>query len=451
MSVLPVQVNDERSRAMSVRRTALAAARKTAGYSQEGLGERVGVERSTIARWEAGETAPQPWHRPKLADALGITRDQLSAVLGQLSEAQLSEATHVATRRPTDYERIESNPDDLQAVASDAARDSLRFADRAAENNINEHTLEHLRWEISRIAVEYVHTPVRLLFRDLVDTRDAIFDLLDKRQRPRHGRELHFLGGTTCLLLAHASQNVGNQRAALAQLRAAWTCADVADHDALRSWSRGTAALINEWSLRQRAAIELTEQGAQFNASRESRLRLVAIEARAAARLGERTRALDALRRLQIIQQAPTDRDDVTDLGGLLSFPEAKQAYYMGSTYGLLNEHGLAEEHAQAAVTSYETGSPAERSYGDETLARLDIVNARIARGDLNGAAEAVAPVLTLPVDQRIRQLDTAIGRTRGVLAQSRSAASRQGRDLLDGLRHFDDETRSNVQGLSSP
>jgi DNA-binding XRE family transcriptional regulator/tetratricopeptide (TPR) repeat protein len=77
---------------MPVRRTALAAARKTAGYSQEGLAERVGVERSTVSRWEVGETAPQPWHRPNLAEALGITRQELGTLLDQggISESGVS-------------------------------------------------------------------------------------------------------------------------------------------------------------------------------------------------------------------------------------------------------------------------------------------------------------------------------------------------------------------------
>jgi DNA-binding XRE family transcriptional regulator/tetratricopeptide (TPR) repeat protein len=63
------------------RRTALAAARKAAGYTQEGLAAVLHIERSTVIRWEAGRHAPVPYLWPKLAHVLGISRDQLTALL----------------------------------------------------------------------------------------------------------------------------------------------------------------------------------------------------------------------------------------------------------------------------------------------------------------------------------------------------------------------------------
>jgi transcriptional regulator with XRE-family HTH domain len=59
------------------KRTRFVARRKALGYSQEQLAEHVRVERSTIARWESGETAPQPWFRPKVARALQLSLEQL--------------------------------------------------------------------------------------------------------------------------------------------------------------------------------------------------------------------------------------------------------------------------------------------------------------------------------------------------------------------------------------
>ncbi|MEV6524674.1 helix-turn-helix transcriptional regulator [Longispora sp. NPDC051575] len=62
-------------------RTPLAARRRARGLSQETLAERLGVDRSTVARWEDARTVPQPGFRPGLAAALGWSADELHAAL----------------------------------------------------------------------------------------------------------------------------------------------------------------------------------------------------------------------------------------------------------------------------------------------------------------------------------------------------------------------------------
>ncbi|TKG66263.1 helix-turn-helix transcriptional regulator [Prauserella endophytica] len=59
----------------------LANRRVIAGYTQEGLAEALGVDRTTIGRWERGKQQPQPWQRPDLAHKLGITLEQLDGML----------------------------------------------------------------------------------------------------------------------------------------------------------------------------------------------------------------------------------------------------------------------------------------------------------------------------------------------------------------------------------
>src|SRR5260370_24997367 len=66
---------------MPVRRTRFAARRKSVGLSQEGLAEAVGVDRSTVVRWEAGETEPQPLVRPRLARVLAVSMEGLAGLL----------------------------------------------------------------------------------------------------------------------------------------------------------------------------------------------------------------------------------------------------------------------------------------------------------------------------------------------------------------------------------
>jgi len=51
------------------------------GLSQEALAERLGTDRSTIARWERGESEPQPHVRPKLGSLLGLSPLELETLL----------------------------------------------------------------------------------------------------------------------------------------------------------------------------------------------------------------------------------------------------------------------------------------------------------------------------------------------------------------------------------
>jgi tetratricopeptide (TPR) repeat protein/transcriptional regulator with XRE-family HTH domain len=74
----------------AARRGRLAQRRKAVGLTQEQLAERLGVERSTVVRWERGQTQPQPWLRPRLAKVLGLSADrieELLAVGGALASA----------------------------------------------------------------------------------------------------------------------------------------------------------------------------------------------------------------------------------------------------------------------------------------------------------------------------------------------------------------------------
>lgn len=66
---------------MASKRQRFAQRRKAVGLSQEELAERLGVERSTVVRWENGDTYPQPWLRPKIARALQISVEQLDHLL----------------------------------------------------------------------------------------------------------------------------------------------------------------------------------------------------------------------------------------------------------------------------------------------------------------------------------------------------------------------------------
>jgi transcriptional regulator with XRE-family HTH domain len=61
------------SAAKPPRRTELVDRRRRLGFTQQTLGEAVGVSVATIAGWERGGYAPLPRHRPRLAKALKVS------------------------------------------------------------------------------------------------------------------------------------------------------------------------------------------------------------------------------------------------------------------------------------------------------------------------------------------------------------------------------------------
>jgi DNA-binding XRE family transcriptional regulator len=74
------------------RRVALAGGRKVAGHTQESLAAVLHVDRSTVIRWEAGDQAPLPYLRPKLARLLGQSLEQLRELIKDDSDIQAEES-----------------------------------------------------------------------------------------------------------------------------------------------------------------------------------------------------------------------------------------------------------------------------------------------------------------------------------------------------------------------
>ncbi|WP_281245087.1 helix-turn-helix domain-containing protein [Actinokineospora terrae] len=55
------------------RRQELSARREAMGFTQESLAQKLGVEVSTVGRWERGTLTPQPWRRSRIASELRLS------------------------------------------------------------------------------------------------------------------------------------------------------------------------------------------------------------------------------------------------------------------------------------------------------------------------------------------------------------------------------------------
>jgi transcriptional regulator with XRE-family HTH domain len=80
---------------MALKRWRLAERRRMVGLSQERLAWLLEVERTTVVRWECAETTPVPRLRPRLAQALQVTDEELAELL------KVDGRPGLATRRRT--------------------------------------------------------------------------------------------------------------------------------------------------------------------------------------------------------------------------------------------------------------------------------------------------------------------------------------------------------------
>lgn len=307
--------------------------------------------------------------------------------------------------------------------------------------NVGPVGLELLTSELTRLARAYVHAPPEPVFHNLVVVRDQIVSLLHGRQRPAYTRTLFELAGAACVLLAHASDDLGHTQAGLTQVQSARACAEQAGDPALKAWALASEALIREYHGQVSQALALARQGQQHAAEMPVpgtvAVWLAALEARSAARLGLGVDARAALASAQHARDAASSSHDTPVLdvmGGLFTFVPAKQAFYAGATLLRLGDARQAETAAQRAVESYVGGPAEQRSYGDESLARLDLATARLQRGELDGTADALDGVLALPPELRIDVLGDSIQRITDELASGPHRTARTAIELREAL-----------------
>lgn len=144
---------------MTTKRHRLAQQRKVLGYSQEKLAEQLGVDRSTVVRWESGSAEPQPSLRPQLAQALQLSLSQLADLLCESG----------ATTPPLDVdERLLGSADHEQSAARQ---------DPTETDDMNRREMLRLMSMASTlIAASGAHGPLDLDRLDHVATNPSLLD-----------------------------------------------------------------------------------------------------------------------------------------------------------------------------------------------------------------------------------------------------------------------------------
>ncbi|MGH3754178.1 MAG: hypothetical protein ACRDRP_16080 [Pseudonocardiaceae bacterium] len=314
------------------------------------------------------------------------------------------------------------------AMSADRARD---FLTRIEASNVGAETLDQLLDDVRRLVATYNHQPLPTLLGDLVDTQERAFTLLEGRQRPEQSRDLYLVAGIACGLMAKASHDLGASHDAMTQTRTGYACADNAGHDGLRSWIRGLQAAFTYWSGRLEESLRYAQLGAEVAARSRGTagVWLASAEARALAALNRPEEAHTALARA-IYLRDQMQPDELDGLGGTCTFSRPRQLYFAAETlsWGGQPEAARAERLALEALDAYAAAPAQDRSFGHEANTRIALAIARVSHREVDGAAEALIPVLELPPAQRTHGIVTAMERMRTTL----SALQDPGRDAIE-------------------
>ncbi|MFJ7278833.1 helix-turn-helix transcriptional regulator [Kitasatospora sp. NPDC098663] len=319
---------------MAERRRALVERRKALGFTQESFAQDLGVDRSTVARWESGKVDPQDWQRPTLAKVLRVTLIELSSLL----------YTAVASKPAQD----ESFP--VVTLEYDDEIEALELARRVSASDVGQETLERLELTFHDLAIKYPTVAPQELLGQVRKYALYVARLMDAKKTLAEHRQLLVIGGWFSLLGATLHIDLNQQDAATARLRTAMTLAQHAENSEIQAWCFETDAwrVLTDGDYSKAAELSATaQQLAPAGSSVE--IQSLAQQGRAFARLGYSAETYAAIDRVQA-------------LSAVMGAPNRPEHHF---------QYDPAKSLAYAATTLAWLGDPAAEVYAREVISRL--------------------------------------------------------------------------------
>jgi tetratricopeptide (TPR) repeat protein len=297
--------------------------------------------------------------------------------------------------------------------------------------------MEQLRVDATRLARSFANAPRLEVFAHARALRDRVFTLLDGRQRLGESRDLYFLAGAACGMLAEITENFGYRQEAMAHTRTAFLCAQEAGHAGLMAWIRGEQSLIAYYGGRPAQAVEYARRGREEHAPTGTvGVWLSAMEARASANLGNASATLTALGQAERSRERCT-ATDLDELGGLLTFGEPRQRLYSADAQLAIEAADAVVAEAEACLTGYRDGPAEQRAYDNEAQAQVTLASAHVLAGDLDAAREAAQPAFAIRPELRIDTLDQRLRDLHGRLTDQGVRDAPVAVELRDQIETF--------------
>ncbi|WP_030781767.1 helix-turn-helix domain-containing protein [Streptomyces sp. NRRL S-920] len=394
---------------MAARRESFVKRRKALGFSQESLADAVGVDRSTVGRWETGETEPQSLHRPGLCRELRVSAAQLESMISISTELAPIQTIHASQT-----DSVDSGYDD--------EIETLELARRVVASDVGNETLSRLEGVFNDLAMKYPSAPPQDLLERVRKYSGYVGRLLDARKTLAEHRQLLVLGGWFSLLGATLHIDLNQEDAATARLRTAMTLAQHAGHSEIQAWCLETDAWRVLTDGNYSKAVELSK-AAQALAPKGSSVEIQATaqEGRAYARLGAPKETYDAIGR-------------VHSLVSPMRFPDHPEHHY---------QYDPGKSISYTATTLAWVGDPAAEGYAREVISRLS-PSGDISKWPRRVASANIDLALSLIVSDRV---DEACNAAQKAILSGRVVPSNRWR-ALEVVRAVEDRDISDARDL---
>ena len=280
-------------------------------------------------------------------------------------------------------------------------------------------------------AASHTRVPAKRLLPEILKLHRSTRELLlNGRHRLRHMRELVRIDAD---LLAHAAVIFGDvnlDHVAEKYASAALILAKEAGVNESYAWY--AQAKTARWQNRYMEAADLARQGFEASPPSPMKAQLAWYEANAAALLGDRIRAREALTRAE--QSSEAIRGDASDLS-VWSFPIERQALFALSVATRTGDPDGALRAAQMADQAWAAGAPV--ALANWAQIRIGTGLAHLLKGDLDGTAEQLAEIFTLSPGMRLSTVTRYLADLDSRLNRSRFRGSRIAVQLRQQIQEF--------------
>jgi hypothetical protein len=271
--------------------------------------------------------------------------------------------------------------------------DTHELIQRIRHSTVDNGTLDAIAAKVEQLCCDYARRDAAELIDESREWLTRITDLLDRRLSFTQHRDVLDSAGTLALLVGCLEFDTGQAPAAEATRKAALSLGNEAGNPHVLGWAHEMRAWFALTGGRYREVIEAAQAGQDAAGDRSVSVQLLAQEAKAWARMGNRRNVTQALEKGRVLLDSLPypDRPD----NHFVVDPD-KFDYYAMDCYRLVGDDQLAELHAREIIRKSiaADGTVIAPMRAAESTLTLGVVAAR--RGDLEQALALGHDALTM-------------------------------------------------------